>query len=194
MKTNLIFTMLALIVLGSCNCVETHLTKEEREWFNSYEKGQNIIFKSNRGNLDTIVIEEKLETYGNKECNWFQIGSIQNNMINVVLKPKTCRTEFYCDGGISIDKDHLDEKCFPGFRLFGLMYSKSYQENNPLQVKIKLMINDKIYPSAYCFEDGINANNFGNNYLKSFCWDKKEGLIKYETHDGEVFELLKKVN
>lgn len=192
MKINLILIILSLVILSSCNCVETHLTKDEREWFLTYEKGQNIIFRSNQGNLDTIVVTEKVETYGNKECNWFEIGTIQNNMINVVLKPKKCRAEFYCEGGISIDKDHLNEKCFPGFRLFGLMYSKSYQKNYPSLEKIKLTTNNKIYPSAYCFEDGVNANNFGNNYLKSFSWDKKEGLIRYETHDGEIFELLKK--
>lgn len=44
----------------------------------------------------------------------------------------------------------------------------------------------------YNFEDSINAYNSGNGNLKSFYWDKKEGLIRYDTSDGEVFELLKK--
>ena len=48
--------ILLIIVLNSCNCIETHLTNDEKAWFSAYEKGQKIIFKSNLGNLDTIEI------------------------------------------------------------------------------------------------------------------------------------------
>lgn len=187
-----ILIILFIVLLNSCNCVETHLTKEEKEWFLVYKKGQNIIFKSNLGNLDTIIVGEKKELHGNKDCNYFGIGSIQNHIMDIRLKYKICRNESYCEGGISISKDLVDEKCFPGFSVLGLTYSDVYQKNEPKREKIKLTTVNKIFKSAYYFEDGVNADNFGNNYLKSFYWDKKEGLIRYESHDGEVFELFKK--
>lgn len=180
-----------LIILASCNCVETHLTDEERIWFKAYEKGQIIVFKSNLGNIDTLVVTNKTEIFGNKECNWYEIGTIQNNIINIDLKSKICRNEPYCTGGISISKDKQDEKSFPSFSFLGLMYSKIYQTEEPIMKSVKLTSNNKTYPYALYFEDKVNANNFGNNYLKSFYWDKKEGLIRYESHEGEIFELLK---
>jgi hypothetical protein len=186
-----ILSTLFLVFLSSCNCVETHLTNDEKEWFSVYKKGQIIVFKSNLENLDTITVTEKIETHGNKDCNWFEIGTIQNHIINIDLQSKPCRNESYCVGGISISKDKVDEKCIPSFSVLGLTYSKIYQKSEPKKESIKLTTTNKTYSSAYYFEDGVNANNTGNNYLKSFYWDKKEGLIRYEGHDGEVFELLK---
>ena len=70
-------------------------------------------------------------------------------------------------------------------------------QKNKLKLKeenIKLITTNENYPSAYYFENGVNANGYGTNSPKSFYWDKRAGLIKYETHDGEVFELLKQTN
>lgn len=187
-----ILFILGVIILNSCNCVETNLSKEEKEWFSAYNKGQTIIFKSNLGNLDTIIVTEKLEFHGNKDCNWIEIGTIQNHMMNIDFKPKVCHNEEpYCEGGISISKDGVDEKCFPSFSLFGLYFSKLYNKNLPKTESIKLTTNNKTYSLAYHFEDKVNANGFGKNCIESFYWDKKEGLIKYEAKDGEIFELLK---
>lgn len=44
----------------------------------------------------------------------------------------------------------------------------------PKKEYIKLTTLDKTYYQVYCFEDVVIANNYGNNYLKSFHWDKKE--------------------
>jgi hypothetical protein len=37
MKIKTLLFILFAIVLNSCHCVETHLTKEEKEWFSVYE-------------------------------------------------------------------------------------------------------------------------------------------------------------
>jgi hypothetical protein len=184
--------ILTLMLLNSCNCVETHLTKEEKEWFSVYKKGQNLVFKSNKGNLDTILIAEKTETHNNKDCNYFGIGSTQPHVMFITLKPKICHNESYCDGEMFISKDQVDEKCFPSFSFLGLLEKSELKNTTPKPQRIKLNSTNKTYSQVYCFEEGINADNYGNNYLKSFYWDKKEGLIRYEAHDGEVFELLKK--
>lgn len=138
------------MLLNSCNCVETHLTKEEREWFSAYKQGQVITFKSNRGNIDTIIVTKKLERFGNKDCNWGEIGTIQNNMIDIEFVPKTCRNESYCYGNIAINKDKPDRKCLPFFRIFGLEYAPG-THNNELRTESIKLISGKVYKSAYCF-------------------------------------------
>jgi hypothetical protein len=192
---NTLLLILFTIILSSCNfcnCVETHLTEDEKSWFSAYEKGQKIIFKSNLGNLDTIEITKKVETYGNKDCNWFEIGRIQNNIMSIEFKPKVCHNESYCDGGMYIGKDDINKKAFPTFILFGLTQKNGLKYLVPKQENIKLITTSKTYSQVYHFEKGVNAKSFGTNPPKSFYWDKKDGLIKYETKDGEVFELLKK--
>ncbi|CAM3488023.1 hypothetical protein [Flavobacterium chungbukense] len=176
----------------TCKCVKTHLTKEEKQWFSVYQKQQEIIFESNLGNLDTLVVVDKYEIYGNKDCNCREIGTIQNNMMNIDLKSKICHNDSYCVSSVSISKDEVSQKSFPSFNLFGLFYSGSHIKSLPQKTWVMLKTTKKKYTNVYIFEDGINAKNFGRGYLKSFYWDKKEGLLRYDTSEGEIFELLKK--
>ena len=181
-----------ILISCSCKCIKTNLTKDEKQWFSVYKKGQKIIFKSNLGNLDTLSVTDKYESYGNKDCNCNEVGTIQNNMMNIDLQSKICHNNSYCISGISISKDQIDQKCFPSFNIFGLYFSQIHKETLPTEQWLILKTSGKKCSHVYIFEDGINAKNYGNNYLKSFYWDKKEGLIRYDTSEGEVFELLKK--
>lgn len=195
MKKNIVFWILIsfLLFLNSCGkCIETNLTNEEKEWFSVYEKGQTIIFKSNEGNLDSIVITEKVKQHNNSDCNYYGIGPMQPEIMLINLNFKTCKTESYCDGGIFISKDEVDKIFNPSFRLFGLFSSDIDATSLPKETEVILKTTKRKYINVYVFEDGINAKNFGRGYLKSFYWDKKEGLIRYDTSEGEVFELLKK--
>lgn len=180
-------------ILVSCGkCIETNLTTAEREWFSVYNKNDSIIFRSNLGNLDTLVVSEITEGHGNENCNYYGIGTIQPHIMNIILKVKNCKSESNCDVGISISKYEVDEKCYPGFYAFGLYQNGELKNEESKIENFKLSTNDQIYNNVYHFEEGINARNVTIVFLKSFDWDKKEGLIRYDKSDGEVFELLKK--
>ncbi|OXB10873.1 hypothetical protein B0A81_02605 [Flavobacterium plurextorum] len=180
------------IVINSCGkCVETNLTKEERAWFSVYEKGQSIVFKSNLGNLDTLLVSEKIETHNNKDCNYYGIGPMQPNIMFITIESKVCHNAPYCNGEIYISKDKIDVSYLPSFSLFGLNQKGELTEDASKFRKINLTTTNILCSQVYHFEDNINASNGGNNYLKSFDWDKKEGLIRYDTNEGEIFELLK---
>ncbi|UTN03707.1 hypothetical protein L0669_20555 [Flavobacterium bizetiae] len=43
-------------MLYSCTCRQINLTYNEKEWLNLYKKGDVLIFKSNKGNIDTIMV------------------------------------------------------------------------------------------------------------------------------------------
>ncbi|MDR7370780.1 hypothetical protein [Flavobacterium aquidurense] len=120
-----ILLILIIVILNSCGkCIETNLTAGEKEWFSVYEKGQNIIFKSNLNHLDTIVVTEKLRQHNNSDCNYYGIGPMQPEIMFITLTSKICHNEPYCTGEIFISKDEVDKIFVPGFSLFGL-YSTS---------------------------------------------------------------------
>lgn len=194
MRNNIFLTLiLLLLLLNSCGkCIETNLTNEEKEWFSVYKKGQNIIFKSNLSRLDTIVVTEKIRQHNNSNCNYYGIGPMQPEIMFITLKLKNCDNESYCEGGIFISKDEAGKIFNPSFRLFGLSYSQSYANLLSKETWCVLKTTKRKYTNVYVFEDGINAKSFGRGYLKSFHWDKKEGLIRYDTSEGEIFELLSK--
>ncbi|MDY0904536.1 hypothetical protein SOM16_06330 [Pedobacter sp. CFBP9032] len=165
------------------------MTLEEKAWLNPYRKGDTLVFESNLKNIDTILVTEKTHFYTNENCNWIEIGTTQDEGINMTLIPKTCHNKFYCEGEISIIKSPNSETA-PFFRIFGLEHSTASTSDSLIESEISLSTNGKNYKHAYVVESGVNANNYGNNYLKSFHWDKNEGLIRYEGADGEVFELV----
>jgi hypothetical protein len=181
-----LLTLLGLI-LTSCNCHEIQLTPEEKAWCAPYKQGETVIFRSNLGNHDSLEVMEKTEDYTNKKCS-YTFGSIQQNTMRILLKPNRCHNNDYCEGEVSIIKMEESAIAQPFLRIFGLEYELG---DELLVEKLKLTTTNKIYNSAYFFKDSVNATNYGNTYLKSFHWDKKDGLIRYEGHNGEVFELLK---
>jgi hypothetical protein len=179
-------TFLAMFLLSSCSCYQTHLEEDEKAWCNPYIQGETIIFKGSDGSFDTIQVAKKEEGFSNLNCN-LNLGREQQNYINIDLIPKKCHNPVYCEGDIGIRKQE-DEKSYPFLRIFGLEYEEG---SELIEAIIKLKTTSKTYNKAYYFEDTNNAVNYGNNYLKSFHWDKQDGLIRYEAHNGEVFELLK---
>jgi hypothetical protein len=182
--------ILLLLILYSCNCYQTHLTNEDKTWTAGYQKGQIMIFKSNLGNLDTIQVKERIEDFTNPDCNRLEIGSQQRQYISIELKPNKCHNIYYCNCTIWLEKEDDKQEVSPSIRTFGLEFSTSNQLYRLISEKLILSTSNKKY-NAYYFADKLNAINYGNNYLKSFYWDKKDGLIRYESYDGEIFELLK---
>ena len=185
-----IIYFLSILLFSSC-CKKVELSENEKEWVHPYLKGDTIYFQSNKGNIDTIVVIDKTEYYTNSKCNWFELGNIQNQGINIELKPSICRNEAYCEGIISIVKDETEETSLPFFRIFGLEYSTSSISTKLIIENVKLSSTNKTYNSCYLFQSKMNANDYGDVFLKSFYWNKKAGLIKYESISGEIFELAK---
>lgn len=184
MKNTILTIFLSLLSISCCHKVD--LTDSEKEWCHPYQQGQILVFKSNRNNFDTILVSRKEMFHTNKGCN-IGIGTAQNEGVQIDLKPKACRTEFYCEVEISIIKDENEDQTLPFFRVFGLEYERNYNNSKLIEKTIPSL--DRNYKAFY-FEKGINCNGYGNNYLKSFYWSKKIGLLQYESTNGEIFKLI----
>ncbi|MDQ6469297.1 hypothetical protein RB619_01490 [Flavobacterium sp. LHD-80] len=181
----IVLSILLLLLFCSCDSSDRQFSKDELDWFVAYKKGQIIIFKSNLGNFDTIIVSET--TNGNT-INLFKSRDCKKN---IMLTSNFCKNRKYCDVEISIDKEEDELQNFPSFNAFGL-YSIDLNNNHAYGQSVTLKMTHRKYTSVYIFELGLNAYNLENGYLKSFFWDKREGLICYENLAGEVFELLKK--
>ncbi|RZK01517.1 MAG: hypothetical protein EOO46_20055 [Flavobacterium sp.] len=181
-----IIVVFLVFTIYSCNCTQVYLSDKEKQWVFPYKKGDVIIFKSNRGNFDTLVVVAKETVFTNPDC-LLEIGSKQREDISIKLQPNKCHNQYYCEGEIAITKNDYEDNQ-PFFRIFGLEYSDS-SINTKLFKTSFTSSNGKKYISAYLFKDGLNADNYGSNYLKSFYWDKLDGLIRYESNDGEIFDV-----
>lgn len=61
------------LALCSCTCRQINLTYSEKEWLKPYKKGDVLIFKSNKGNLDTITVKNKKNLSQMKIANGLQL-------------------------------------------------------------------------------------------------------------------------
>lgn len=184
-----ILLILNLILISCTNCYQTKLSPEEKSWCAPYKKGQTLIFKSDRGHFDTIAVTSKSEGYTNNDCNQ-GLGPEQKHFIKIILKPKTCHNLDYCESEIAIVKEDSLSEADPSLRIYGLEYDVSSNNYTFITEKMELSTIRKVYPNVYSFKEKINATNYGNAYLKSFYWDKHDGLIRYDLQDGEVFEFF----
>ena len=90
-----------------------------------------------------------------------------------------------------MNKDKQKAPALPSIRVFALEYSPAIQSQRLQTTSITLTTNKRCN-SCYVFESGVLARSSGNNYLKSFYWDKQDGLTLYTNRKDETFELYKK--
>jgi hypothetical protein len=143
-----------------------------------YKLNEILIFKSNLGNIDSLKVANVENDYTNPNCNW-EVSSTQDEYLETILNANICR-DSDCDVKVSIHKRRKRENRVV-FQVFGF---SSVLENMNQTEPIKLVSTGKVYDSVYAFKMKIPGKE-----MKSFFWDKKNGLIKYET-EKEVFELV----
>lgn len=179
---------LLLIVLQSCACIKLKLTKDERAWC-SYSNDEILIYKSNKGNIDTLKVSDRYESYSNEDCNFIEVSRKQINSLSVNLSLES-KTKTVLASNVSITKDYNGETSFPELSFFGLTSNLNF--GRFVENKVRLSTTRKTYHKVHLIKDGLNARNIENGYLESFYYDQKDGLIKYVTKYGEQFELLKR--
>ena len=67
MKESIIYIVFVLTI-SSC-CTDVYFKSEERFWFENYKKGDELIFESNNGDLDTIKITDVIIKMPSGDCN-----------------------------------------------------------------------------------------------------------------------------
>jgi hypothetical protein len=186
---NYLLSFLMSILICACRCSQTELTASEKEWINAYRENQILIFKSDLNHFDTLVVKIKRNFYS--DCNMLETGSVKFHIMSVNLEPKTCPDTNYCVVTISIEKENQNTPALPFIRAFALEYSPHIQSDQLTGTNITLSTSHKSYDSCYIFESSLNTTSAGINYLISFVWDKRDGLIRYTNKRNETFELVK---
>ena len=179
--------LILLLLLQSCSCIQFKLTKAERQWC-SYKNNEMLIFKSNKGNIDTLKVSDRYESYSNENCNYVEVSRKQINSLSVNLSLES-KTKTALASNVSITKNPDSEFSYPELNFFGL--TSNLEHEKFMKEKVRLSTNHKIYDQVYVVRDSVNGQNI-DSYLAAFYYDQEDGLIRYDAKDGEKFELLKR--
>jgi hypothetical protein len=202
-KKNMILILFLLpLFVGSCifsenSCIKVKLTKEEKSWFYNYKKGQRILYKSNLGKVDTFTV-----TGGGGDsyttCAPFELGKYEYNTDGFIMQSSKCHgtNSFNCCVNVIFTKEGQKvgkTPCDKRFRVFDLNTPDLTSLDSIPKVVLKLESLNKTV-STYFFDVGkfVEDNDFSNNGVKSFNWNKEHGLVQYSLFTGEVYTFWKK--
>lgn len=184
--------LLPILLLFSSCCEKTDLSNEEILWTAPYKTGDLLIFQSLKSGFDSIRITNKIDKHA-EDCNPLEISKYRVH--SIIVEYATNRAE--CDGWqhpkilVSITKDRPDTSFLPKFRVFDIEFAPKYSLRDSLIIEgTQLKIVGKRYDSCYVFKPEINASSLVPQTMAAFYWDKRDGLIKYISTDGEVWELV----
>ena len=182
--------------LTSCmfsNCEEIALSEDEHKTFKSCFIGQQIVYKSNLNNLDTFLVTNLDDYY--TTCSKFELGdSVYNNLSATILKVKNgeVNTKAFWGQGVSFEKRSKNKPCNKSFEVFGLVWDG--REGDTLIEKWIINMHSLKHQLCWYFEFELNTSDLygGTVPVKSYYWNKSDGLVRYIATSGEVFDLYYK--
>ena len=188
---------LALIVavLSFQSCIYskmTHLSDKDLEWVDVYEVGDTVLFVSNHGNTDIMIVTDKF-LYNDRCPFYISEGRGPNYEANMGYDYIIRHGGINIDGGILLKKNIADS--LELILNFGNRFLR-FNSNDicgPLQISVctydNMLYNDCI------IADSVNSGYSDywkekiKNKVEKFVWSKEYGLIYYKFEDGEEFFL-----
>lgn len=198
----LIVSITILTFLSSClnnvGCKKITISLDETKWLEFGNIGDTFLFKSDMHNLDTFIVTEK-EDNNFTDCNLFERGTNQYELngfsmqrINTLRSypSKDKEATFVFNKNVNNQSDSFSYKRFTVFDF----RTEEFADFAAFPiVDIELTTTKSKYEANFFDRPGVYGNKDGSAvFITSFWWSKKNGLLKYETASGEVFEFLKK--
>lgn len=184
--------VLLVYLLQSCvfsNCEQKDLPQSEKEWTKPFKTGQKWVYTSNKDRVDTLTVLEVRDIYS--PCNKLELGDYEFNQIDIRLKSNLLTKKTYGDIQFITSVDNEEGRISQLFCFIDL--SDTYNDLNKEVVQSKVFVpkrSDSV--RAYTFNQSNSKSEY-EGIISSFSWSKKHGIVRYETKDGEVFELVKTI-
>jgi hypothetical protein len=170
---------------GSCNRVR--LSEAEKKWIEFYSEGDTLIF-GNTKQIKEFVVTDKGS--GFTACNKFELGPNEYENNGALLKSNTLEIN------INFTKENQNNNepdCHKNIYVSDL-YSKNITNLGVLkQEPVYVPYLNKEIPTYLITSDTLTIDiDGGNQYVRSFNWSKKYGVVRYTRFNDEVFTLKKK--
>lgn len=181
------------IVYGCCSKIP--FSKENEFWYSIYEDGDNIIFKSNLEDFDTISIIKKVINSPDGKCNVF-VSEYDEAHARIDYKVKKDTFDIEQNYLVQYTEAINPNSSLPVLRIFNMEFSEYYNDGDNLQIincqSISTGWGDEI---CFLFNQKNCRLNLSQNFgIIEFVWSKSHGLVSYKNREGEKWEYFKKIN
>ncbi|MDE6403576.1 MAG: hypothetical protein K2K86_07185 [Muribaculaceae bacterium] len=204
-KFKLIGLLLPALMLSSClgyYSKVSHLSDEELEWVNCYNVGDTVLFESDSGMVDTLVVDYKNiensrwpfyihfidnmkgDYYNATAIYTFDIKGLQTNIEGSFRVTKLSEND-------SIEwKSYLMRRFSNGWPYkLGRGAKSVYDKENPIKVT-DYIYNGKKLSNCIVFDDDNSTTSKYNDYpdsIESYVISKEYGLLTYKFAGGDTY-------
>lgn len=190
MKIQLSILIILFFILFSCilppkECEKVDLSPDEKEWFDVYKVGQQILFSNTQGVIDTLIVKEKMNAY--TICYGSDHGYEQYNFEIFRMRLKHNELDLLCK--LTFERSIFSDTTEKSFQIAGLYGTYDTLEGNLKFERIYLNSKKDSVDTYQMNTD--NGRVDADAVIQSFNWSKKFGLVRYVTKENEIFELLK---
>lgn len=201
--------LIVIIVLGLMldSCVGyykkmTHLSDDELEWINCYNIGDTVLFQSENGQVDTLVVREiKIENSRNP----FYIHFIDNHFqddyfyanatyeFDIISSNNKLEGSFgfnkMVDNDLIIFKSRLNERSSRPFTYHDLAVKRTVDYSKVPKIS-NIIYNGDVLSDCIVYDETNTDRFYKYNdavEIDSYIISKKYGLISYTLKSGETF-------
>jgi len=183
-----------LYLLPSC-CGIVSFKAENQFWYKVFEEGEQIIFKSDQGNYDTLYISAVDESIPTGECN-YNVSTDDRAFAKVDYRITREGFELSEDYLVQLTERSPETPGIPVIRWLNMEFHSKAGDGLGLQ-KIDYYPIGTTIACKDCFL--FNARNCGINYdqdfgMVEFVWSKQEGLLHYRHRTGELWTRSSSIN
>jgi hypothetical protein len=182
MKKKSILTFILFLIIyaiSGCDGIKTKLSREELKWINVYHKGDTLVFRSEKGELDTSFIIKREIFYPE-----YMPGEVHDKYLPQwgVVWYKNKNLKYHPDGYrmITIEKKHPKSNTFLSI---DYLYA-SVLVPNLTAAHVGKYRQNKVYEFDTYSEKGKAEQP------KKIFWHEEYGIVKYITHANVVWERV----
>ena len=173
-KQLFLISFLSFLISSCMYSNVTHLSDDDLEWIEGHKYGKSILFVSDSGNTDTLVLSYKyINNSGDRF--YFSEGRGPDNIANAGYYFYMSHDGESFKGWISI------KKIVSNSLLATINVWWRYVDEFDVSFHDSVLVNEtnSAYPPVW--------TNKVHNKVTEYKWDKKRGLVYYRFEDGEEF-------
>lgn len=178
----------------SCNsgCTKINVDNEELVWLAPFKTTKLLEYHSDNGDTLKFDVIEKPVFY--TECLRLSHGPNVYQFLGYEMVLNNDSINENANFTIKLNEYHLTKDydySYKRMNVFGYHVLFSDYTNDYLNLDtVKIGKYSNILTYFFNSNDSLNIRAPKGSYTKNFHWSKKYGLVRFETWEGEVFELV----
>jgi len=181
------YLIITLLVMFSCE-KRVDFTEEELNWVKPFKEGDTLVFQNIETLEENVILITKKEVY-HPDYDWLQHDKYQPNVARIWYRNKndldTVSIEL-----LELWKKTPKDEAIPSIKFNSSIFLKTELEQNLERVKLNNNVSFDVVSVFTKIRNKYYDERRHSKNPQTLYWDKDQGIIKYITYEGEIWERI----